>query len=122
AHRPALAYGERRAAGISLSARGDAGVPLPLPLAGELRGLLGQPLRPTPRDVGLLPAAAPRPPRDHQRRQALLPGLTVDFEYAPEQQAFREEFRAWLGKNLPPDLCLDDPADDRVASDRETFE
>ena len=29
---------------------------------------------------------------------------------------------AWLAKNLPPDLCLDDPADDRVASDRETFE
>jgi len=46
----------------------------------------------------------------------------MDFEYAPEQQAFREEFRAWLAKNLPPDLCLDDPADDRVASDRETFE
>jgi alkylation response protein AidB-like acyl-CoA dehydrogenase len=46
----------------------------------------------------------------------------MDFEYAPEQQAFRSEFRAWLAKNLPPDLCLDDPADDRVASDRETFE
>jgi alkylation response protein AidB-like acyl-CoA dehydrogenase len=46
----------------------------------------------------------------------------MDFEYAPEQQAFRNEFRAWLAKNLPPDLCLDDPADDRVASDRETFE
>jgi alkylation response protein AidB-like acyl-CoA dehydrogenase len=46
----------------------------------------------------------------------------MDFEYAPEQQAFRIEFRAWLAKNLPPDLCLDDPADDRVASDRETFE
>jgi alkylation response protein AidB-like acyl-CoA dehydrogenase len=46
----------------------------------------------------------------------------MDFEYAPEQQAFRNEFRAWLTKNLPPDLCLDDAADDRVASDRETFE
>ena len=46
----------------------------------------------------------------------------MDFEYAPEQQAFRNEFRAWLSKNLPPDLCLDDAADDRVASDRETFE
>jgi alkylation response protein AidB-like acyl-CoA dehydrogenase len=46
----------------------------------------------------------------------------MDFEYAPEQQAFRAEFRAWLTKNLPADLCLDDPADDRVASDRETFE
>ena len=46
----------------------------------------------------------------------------MDFEYAPEQQAFREEFRAWLSRNLPSDLCLDDPADDRVASDRATFE
>jgi alkylation response protein AidB-like acyl-CoA dehydrogenase len=46
----------------------------------------------------------------------------MDFEYTPEQQAFRDEFRRWLAKNLPPDLCLDDPADDRVASDRETFE
>ena len=46
----------------------------------------------------------------------------MDFEYSAEQQAFRDEFRGWLAKNLPPDLCLDDPADDRVASDRETFE
>jgi alkylation response protein AidB-like acyl-CoA dehydrogenase len=46
----------------------------------------------------------------------------MDFEYSPEQQAFRRELRDWLAKNLPPDLCLDDPADDRVASDRETFE
>ena len=46
----------------------------------------------------------------------------MDFEYTPEQQAFRDEFRGWLARNLPPDLCLDDPADDRVASDRETFE
>ena len=46
----------------------------------------------------------------------------MDFEYTPEQQAFRDELRRWLAKNLPPDLCLDDPADDRVASDRETFE
>jgi alkylation response protein AidB-like acyl-CoA dehydrogenase len=46
----------------------------------------------------------------------------VDFEYLPEQQAFRREFRAWLAANLPSELCLDDAADDRVASDRETFE
>jgi alkylation response protein AidB-like acyl-CoA dehydrogenase len=46
----------------------------------------------------------------------------MDFEYAPEHEAFRKEFRGWLAANLPPDLCLDDPADDRVASDRETFE
>ena len=46
----------------------------------------------------------------------------MDFEYTSEQEAFRKEFRAWLEANLPPDLCLDDAADDRVASDRETFE
>ena len=46
----------------------------------------------------------------------------MDFEYTPEQQAFRRELRGWLATHLPPELCLDDPADDRVASDRETFE
>ena len=46
----------------------------------------------------------------------------MDFEYAPEHQAFAREFRAWLEKHLPPALCLDDAADDRVASNRETFE
>ena len=46
----------------------------------------------------------------------------MDFEYAPEQENFRKEFRAWLERNLPSDLCVDDPADDRVASTREMFE
>ena len=46
----------------------------------------------------------------------------MNFEYSPVQQAFDKEFRDWLTANLPVDLCLDDPADDRVASDRETFE
>ncbi|HUF91237.1 MAG TPA: acyl-CoA dehydrogenase family protein [Candidatus Limnocylindria bacterium] len=46
----------------------------------------------------------------------------MDFAYSPEQHAFRLELRAWLAAHLPAELCLDDPADDRVASDRETFE
>jgi alkylation response protein AidB-like acyl-CoA dehydrogenase len=46
----------------------------------------------------------------------------MDFEYTQEQEAFRKEFRGWLEANLPPELCLDDASDDRVASDRETFE
>jgi alkylation response protein AidB-like acyl-CoA dehydrogenase len=46
----------------------------------------------------------------------------VDFEYTPEQEAFRKEFRGWLEKNLPPELCLDDAADDRVPGDRATYE
>jgi alkylation response protein AidB-like acyl-CoA dehydrogenase len=46
----------------------------------------------------------------------------MDFEYSPEHEAFRKELRGWLAANLPPELSLDDPADDRVAADRETFE
>jgi alkylation response protein AidB-like acyl-CoA dehydrogenase len=46
----------------------------------------------------------------------------MDFEYSAGQTAFRRQFREWLAAHLPADLCLDDPADDRVASDREPFE
>src|SRR3989442_8815326 len=46
----------------------------------------------------------------------------MDFEYAPEQEAFRKEFRASLAAHLPADLRVDDPVDDRVASNREMFE
>ena len=45
-------------------------VPVPVPLAGELGGVLGQPLRPASRDVGLLAAYALRLPRDGSGRQA----------------------------------------------------
>jgi hypothetical protein len=38
----------------------------------------------------------------------------MDFEYGPEHEAFRKEFRGWLAANLPPDLCLDDASDDRI--------
>jgi len=46
----------------------------------------------------------------------------MDFEFATEHEEFRKELRGWLAAHLPPDLCIDDAADDRVASDRETFE
>src|SRR5438093_3081672 len=46
----------------------------------------------------------------------------MDFEFAAEHESLRKEFRDWLATNLPPELCLDDASDDRVASDRETFE
>ncbi|OLB10119.1 MAG: hypothetical protein AUG14_05005 [Candidatus Rokubacteria bacterium 13_1_20CM_2_68_19] len=46
----------------------------------------------------------------------------MDFTYTAEQEAFRKEFRGWLAANLPHDLRVDDPADDRVASTREVFE
>ncbi len=46
----------------------------------------------------------------------------MDFQYTPEQDAFRAEVRSWLAANLDPSLCVDDPKDERVAPDRETFE
>ena len=61
---------------LPLPPRRDARAALPLPLAAALGGLLGQPRRPAPRDVGLLPAAAARAPRHDQGRQAVLPSLT----------------------------------------------
>jgi len=46
----------------------------------------------------------------------------MDFQYTPEQEAFRREVRGWLEQNLPADLCVDDPFDERVAPDRAVFE
>jgi alkylation response protein AidB-like acyl-CoA dehydrogenase len=45
----------------------------------------------------------------------------MDFADSPEHAAFRAEFRRWLAANLPPELCVDDAADQRVAPDRETL-
>ncbi len=46
----------------------------------------------------------------------------MDFADSPEHAAFRTEFRHWLETNLPSEICVDDAADQRVASDRETLE
>src|SRR5438105_1005100 len=46
----------------------------------------------------------------------------MDFADSPEHAAFRAEFRHWLEINLPPEICVDDAADQRVAPDRETLE
>jgi alkylation response protein AidB-like acyl-CoA dehydrogenase len=46
----------------------------------------------------------------------------MDFEYSPEQKAFRTQVREWLKNNLPLDLCIDDPMDERIAPNREIFE
>jgi hypothetical protein len=46
----------------------------------------------------------------------------LDFEFTPEQKSFRHKVRAWLGANLPKDLCVDDAQDERIASNREVFE
>src|SRR5438093_283051 len=46
----------------------------------------------------------------------------MDFADSPEHAAFRGEVRRWLEANLPPDICVDDAADQRVAPDRATLE
>ena len=46
----------------------------------------------------------------------------MDFQYTPEQEAFRQEVRSWLEANITPDLCVDDAMDERVSPNRETFE
>src|SRR5271170_5099773 len=46
----------------------------------------------------------------------------MDFADSPEHAAFRAEFRHWLETNLPPEICVDDAADQRIAPDRETLE
>lgn len=46
----------------------------------------------------------------------------MDFQYTPEQEAFRATVRNWLKANLSPDLCVDDARDERIAPNRETFE
>ena len=46
----------------------------------------------------------------------------MDFADSPEHAAFRAEFRHWLEGNLPPEICVDDAADQRVAPDRQTLE
>jgi alkylation response protein AidB-like acyl-CoA dehydrogenase len=46
----------------------------------------------------------------------------MDFEYTSEQEAFRAQVRGWLRDNLPPELCIDDPMDERIAPNREIFD
>src|SRR5208283_4202499 len=46
----------------------------------------------------------------------------MDFADSPEHAEFRAEFRQWLAANLPPEICVDDAADQRVAPDREILE
>ena len=46
----------------------------------------------------------------------------MDFEFTPEQEAFRREVRGWLVANLPEDLKIDDAQDERIAPNRAIFE
>ena len=62
---------EPRAARVPVRARDQPPLPVPLPLAQELHRLLGQPVRPAPRDVGLLPGDPERNPRHGCGRSAV---------------------------------------------------
>src|SRR5437763_15015687 len=67
---------KRRSAGDAVPALRDAGIPMPLPLAARLGGVLGQSLRAAPRNVGLLPATPPRLSGHGQGRPAVLKDLS----------------------------------------------
>jgi alkylation response protein AidB-like acyl-CoA dehydrogenase len=45
----------------------------------------------------------------------------MDFEFTPEQEAFRQELRAWPELNVPPGLHTD-PSGSVTAPNREVFE
>ncbi|HEV3110149.1 MAG TPA: acyl-CoA dehydrogenase family protein [Candidatus Binataceae bacterium] len=46
----------------------------------------------------------------------------MDFQYSPEQQRFRQEFRTWLAANLPPQLRAYDTHMDFVPESSDLFE
>ena len=46
----------------------------------------------------------------------------MDFQYTPEQDAFRLRVRSWLAEHLPSELKVEDAMDERVAPNREIFD
>src|SRR5262249_58128131 len=71
-YRWACTRGESCDPELSVRAQHARGIPGPVPLAAPFGRLLGQPLRPASRNLGLLPTDALRPPRDDQGRPAIL--------------------------------------------------
>ena len=49
-------------------------------------------------------------------------GTEMNFADTAERTAFRAEFRRWIEENLPPEICVDDAASQRVASAHSTLE
>jgi len=49
-------------------------------------------------------------------------GTEMNFADTAERTAFRAEFRRWIEENLPPEICVDDAASQRVASAHGTLE
>jgi hypothetical protein len=62
------------------------------------------------------------PQLDSGRASRLASAPNMDCEFSDEPENFRTAFPNWLASDLPAELCLDGASDDRVASDRETFE
>ncbi len=46
----------------------------------------------------------------------------MDFQYTPEQDAFRLRVRSWLAEHLPSELKVEDAMDERVAPNRAVFD
>ena len=46
----------------------------------------------------------------------------MDFQYTPEQDAFRLRVRSWLAEHLRSELKVEDAMDERVAPNREIFD
>ena len=46
----------------------------------------------------------------------------MDFQYTPEQDAFRLRVRSWLAEHLPSELKVEDAMDERVAPNRAIFD
>ena len=46
----------------------------------------------------------------------------MDFQYTPEQDAFRLRVRSWLAEHLPSELKVEDAMDERVAPNRDIFD
>ena len=76
---------ERRDAGLSLPARRKPAVPVPLPLDRKRHRVLGQPLRPAPRDVGLLAAHPFGHAGDGEGGKAGVKLSRVDYPLRPQQ-------------------------------------
>lgn len=45
----------------------------------------------------------------------------MDFQFTPEQDAYRAKVRSWIETNLPKELCVEDARDERIAPDYATF-
>src|SRR5205807_2023971 len=95
---------KRCGAGDAVPPLRNAGVSMPLPLAGGIGGVLGQSRRAAPRNVGLFPAAPPRPPRHGQGRPPVLTKRLLPLTL-PLSPSNGERERDCEGNAIPQSFC-----------------